>query len=57
MSDLKSEMHPGNPHPQKIRLAVVRAVEERGMTYAETAELLGIGEASVSRILRRHRET
>ena len=27
------------------------------MTYAETAELLGIGEASVSRILRRHRET
>lgn len=27
------------------------------MTYAETAEMLGIGEASVSRILRRHRET
>jgi transposase len=27
------------------------------MTYAETAEMLGIGEASVSRILRLHRET
>jgi transposase len=50
-------MHPGNPHPEKIRAAVVRAVEHRGMTYAETAEMLGIGEASVSRILRRHRET
>lgn len=50
-------MHPGNPHPDKIRAAVVRAVEQKGMTYAETAEMLGIGEASVSRILRRHRET
>jgi transposase len=50
-------MHPGNPHPEKIRIAVVRAVEEKGMTYAEVAEMLGIGEASVSRILRRHRET
>jgi transposase len=50
-------MHPGNPHPDKIRVAVVRAVEEKGMTYAEAAEMLGIGEASVSRILRRHRET
>jgi transposase len=50
-------MHPGNPHPEKIRVAVVRAVEEKGMTYAEVAEMLGIGEASVSRILRRHRET
>jgi len=43
-------MHPGNPHPEKIRVAVIRAVEERGLTYAETAEMLGIGEASVSRI-------
>ena len=50
-------MHPGNPHPEKVRVAVVRAVEEKGMTYAEAAEMLGIGEASVSRILRRHRET
>jgi len=50
-------MHPGNPHPEKIRVAVVRAVEQKGMTYAETAEMLGIGVASVNRILRRHRET
>jgi transposase len=50
-------MQPGNPHPDNIRSAVVRAVEEKGMTYAETAEMLGIGVASVNRILRRHRET
>jgi len=50
-------MQPGNPQPDIIRFAIVRAVERRGMTYAETAEMLGIGEASVSRILRRHRET
>jgi transposase len=50
-------VHPGNPHPEKIRVAVVRAVDQKGMTYAETAEMLGIGEASVSRILRLHRET
>jgi transposase len=50
-------MHPGNPHPDKIRVAVVRAVEQKGMTYAETADMLGIGVASVNRILRRHRET
>jgi transposase len=49
-------MHPGNPHPEKVRVAVVRAVEQKRMTYAETAEMLGIGVASVNRILRRHRE-
>jgi transposase len=50
-------MHVGTPHPEKIRLAIVRAFEREGLTYGEIARLLGVGEASVSRILRLHRET
>lgn len=50
-------MNVGLPHPEKVRLAIVRAFEQEGLTYAEIARLLDIGEASVSRILRLHRET
>jgi transposase len=41
-----------------LRRRVVEAYRsKRSGTYAETAELFGIGEATVSRLLRRHRET
>ena len=35
----------------------MRAFHEQGLSYKETAALLGVGEATVSRVLRRHRET
>lgn len=41
----------------KVRAAIVHAHREDRLTYAEVAELLGIGEATVSRVLRRFRET
>lgn len=42
---------------ERIRRAIVRAVKQDGLTYAQTAKLLGVGEATVSRILRLQRET
>ena len=39
----------------KVRKAIVRA-KKRGLTYAEIAELLDVGEATVSRVLRLRRE-
>src|SRR5216684_2258769 len=42
--------------PMQVRLAVVNLRNE-GHTYDEIASLLGIGRASVSRLLRRRRET
>lgn len=42
--------------PLKLREAVLRARSE-GRTYEEIAALLGIGRATVNRILRLHRET
>jgi len=42
--------------PLKLREAVLRARAE-GLTYEETATLLGIGRATVNRVLRLHRET
>ena len=42
---------------ERIRRAIVRAVKHDGLTYAQTAKLLGVGEATVSRILRLHRDT
>ncbi|WP_394827307.1 helix-turn-helix domain-containing protein [Pendulispora albinea] len=42
--------------PLKLREAVLRARAE-GRSYDETARLLGIGRATVNRILRLHRET
>lgn len=40
----------------EVRRAVVRLREQQRLEYAEIAELLGIGEATVNRILRRYRE-
>src|SRR6266849_3081775 len=42
--------------PIQVRLAVV-SLRDEGHTYDEIASLLGIGRASVSRLLRRRRET
>jgi transposase len=43
--------------PTKIRQAIVRAIEQEGLTYEDTARLLGVGRATISRLLRRFRET
>jgi transposase len=50
-------MQAGLPHPEKIRRTIVRAFYKEGFTYEEIAGFLDIGVASVSRILRLHRET
>jgi len=50
-------MRVGLPHPEKIRRTIVRAFYKEGFTYEEIASFLDIGVASVSRILRLHRET
>src|SRR5215470_9074656 len=50
-------MRVGAPHPEKVRRAIVRAFYQEGFTYEEIARVLDIGVASVSRILRLHRET
>ena len=44
------------PIPLKVRQAVLQA-RDQGCSYKETAELLGIGYATVNRILRLYRET
>jgi transposase len=43
--------------PVQVREAIVRAVEERGLTYQATADLLGVGYATVNRVLARYRRT
>jgi transposase len=43
--------------PIGVRKAIIRAVHEKGLTYREAAKLIGVGEATVSRVLRRYRET
>jgi transposase len=43
--------------PVQIREAIVRAVEEQGLTYQQTADLLGVGYATVNRVLARYRRT
>jgi transposase len=45
------------PLSEDLRLRVVRAWDAEKTSYAELAERFQIGEASVSRILRLHRET
>jgi transposase len=40
----------------QVREAIVRAWHEERLTYAAIASLLGVGEATVSRVLRLHRE-
>lgn len=42
--------------PIQVRLAVI-SLRDEGNSYEEIASLLGIGRASVSRLLRRERET
>jgi transposase len=42
--------------PIQLRRAIVRA-RQRGLTYEEIASLLGVGRATVNRVLRLHRET
>lgn len=44
------------PIPLKLREAVLKA-RDQGCSYRQTAALLGIGYATVNRILRLHRET
>jgi transposase len=41
----------------RLREAIVRAWHQEKLTYAAIAALLGVGEATVSRVLRRYRET
>lgn len=41
----------------RLREAIVRAWHQEKLTYAAIATLLGVGEATVSRVLRRYRET
>lgn len=44
--------------PIEIRRQIVAAYEEgRVLSYEEAAEMFGVGRASVSRLLRRYRET
>jgi transposase len=43
--------------PVQVREAIVRAVEEQKLTYEATAELLGVGYATVNRVLSRYRRT
>ncbi|RKG71436.1 transposase [Corallococcus exercitus] len=50
-------MSEGHPTPEKLRRAIVRAFHDEGLSYAQIAHLLGIGEATVSRVLRLYRET
>ncbi len=50
-------MSVGLPHSEKLRLAIVRAFNDEGFTYAQIARLLDVGEATVSRTLRLFRET
>lgn len=41
----------------QIREAIIRASRDQGLTYEAIADMLGIGRATVNRILRRKRET
>jgi transposase len=44
------------PTPPQVRRVIVRLRQE-GRTYEQIAELVGVGQATVNRILRRYRET
>ena len=43
--------------PIQIRRAIVRAVEQQGLTYQATADLFDVGYATVNRVLSRFRRT
>lgn len=42
---------------ERLRKAIVRARKQEKLTYVQIATRLGVGEATVNRILRLHRET
>lgn len=42
--------------PKQVRETIIRAFHDRGLRYEEIADLLAIGRATVSRVLRRYRE-
>jgi transposase len=50
-------MRDGHPTPEAVRQAIVRAFNEQGFTYQQIADFLGIGIATVNRVLRLHRKT
>jgi transposase len=41
----------------EIRRAIVRLYEDEDLSYDEIAEVIGVGRATVNRVLRRHRQT
>lgn len=41
----------------QVRHAIIRAFHVGGLSYEAIADLLGVGRATVSRVLRRHRES
>jgi transposase len=43
--------------PDQVRKAIVRAVNQQGLTYQATADLLDVGYATVNRVLARYRKT
>lgn len=43
--------------PIQVRKAIVHAVEQQGLTYQATADLLDVGYATVNRVLSRYRKT
>jgi DNA-directed RNA polymerase specialized sigma24 family protein len=43
--------------PLRVRKAIVRAVEDKGMTYEEAADFFGVGRATVNRVVNRYRKT
>ena len=47
----------GAPIPLQLREAIVRAYEPGDRSYADVAETLGVGRATVNRVLRLKRET
>jgi transposase len=47
----------GAPTSPTVRAAIIRSVDDEHLTYEETAALLGVGRATVNRVLRLHRET
>jgi transposase len=50
-------MRDGQATPKKLRQAIVRAFHQEGLSYEQIARLLGVAQATVSRVLRLHRET
>src|SRR4051794_21145397 len=47
----------GAPISPEVRAAIVRARRNRKLTYDQIADLMGVGRATVGRVLRRKRET